>query len=60
MSKKADARRRPLFVRFSDQALERRAAGHTGSAMVAQPADLTMIRPWIRITRMITGRMNWK
>lgn len=60
LQKKADARRRPLFYMASDQALERQAAGHTGGAMSAQPAGLTMIRPWIKITRMITGTMNWK
>lgn len=48
------------FSLYSDQALEQRVAGHTGSAMVAQPAGLTIIRPWTRITRIITGRMNWK
>lgn len=57
-------KRTPAGVRFftmaTDQALERQAAGHTGGAMAAQPAGLTMIRPWIKITRMITGTMNWK
>ena len=60
MSKKCGRPQASAFLHGIRSGPEWRAAGHTGSAMAAQPAGLTMMRPWIRITRMITGRMNWK